>query len=353
MRSWGFVTAIFVLALAPEVLSGADCRPSDSYSSGGSGCSGSIPQAPGTCTLTQTRTYSISWPDGHSQSIGASLTGRKSEEIWCCFLGSSTIVAYPNWSSPSSSTSGLWVLTGSDIQIDWQNKDCVWPCEDQLDAVAKTGDSHSWSTQHTCPSGCQDDSECGEDEWCQNGECGPIGGSPILVSLENNSFVLTGFADGVYFDFDADGILEKTGWTTSGSDDAFLTLDRNENGTIDDGTELFGNFSPQPPSMEPNGFVALASFDNAAYGGNEDGRISLEDAVFSSLQLWIDENHNGISEAHELFPITDSWINVINLDYRVSPRRDGHGNQFRYISEVYGDHDNGKGWAIDVIFALE
>ncbi|HSR69423.1 MAG TPA: hypothetical protein VLU25_15915, partial [Acidobacteriota bacterium] len=175
--------------------------------------------------------------------------------------------------------------------------------------------------------------------------------TPIIISVRGNQLWLTDLEHGVRFDLDADGFDEALSWTQQGVDDAFLVLDRNGNGQVDEGTELFGTFTPQPPSTNPNGFLALAVFDLADNGGNRDGRISAEDAIFESLQLWVDWNHNGFSEPNELRPLPATRIQAIHLDYRESRRRDQHGNGFRYYSVIdMTPHQQGprRKFAVDV-----
>ncbi len=166
--------------------------------------------------------------------------------------------------------------------------------------------------------------------------CPTCTSSPIIISLDDASIRLTSVEKGVVFDLDADGALGQTAWTEARSDEAFLALDRNENGRIDDGTELFGDNTPQPipdPS-ERNGFAALAVFDDSLNGGNEDGLIDPSDNIFSSLQLWVDSNHNGISEPDELMSLLDGGVVAFDLEYRQSRRTDRHGNEFRFRSTV-------------------
>ena len=185
--------------------------------------------------------------------------------------------------------------------------------------------------------------------------CGP---SPVLVDVLGDGFQMTDAANGVDFDIDgnSDHVKEHLSWTQASSDDAWLVRDRNGNGVIDSGREMFGNYTAQsqPPPGGRNGFLALGEYDKPAKGGNGDGVISSADSVFANLRLWQDTNHNGISEPSELHSLSELGLKTIELDYKESKRTDQFGNQFRFRAKVKDTHDAQLGrWAWDVFFVAQ
>jgi hypothetical protein len=157
-------------------------------------------------------------------------------------------------------------------------------------------------------------------------------GTPIVIDAGRNGIRLTGAADGVAFDLDADGQREQLAWTAADSDDVWLALDRDGNGTIDNGAELFGDATPQPPGDTRNGYRALAVLDD-----DRNDEINAADAVWSLLRLWRDANHDGVSQPWELSALDTSGIRTLSLSVKTDNRRDRYGNRFRWRAPVDGD----------------
>jgi hypothetical protein len=155
----------------------------------------------------------------------------------------------------------------------------------------------------------------------------------------------TSLRDGVKFDLNGDGKPLYLSWTDPNYHNAWLALDRNHNGKIDSAQELFGYLTePQIPSRDSkrNGWLALAVYDEPSNGGNGDGVIDAKDAIYSELLLWIDSNHDGISQPSELHHLAEMNVTSIPLTYTHRSYKDDDGNNFRFGNFVFMDTpDNG------------
>ena len=155
--------------------------------------------------------------------------------------------------------------------------------------------------------------------------------TPLLIDLGTGGYALTSVVDGVRFDIRADGQPRRVAWTFPDAPVAFLALDRNQNGVVDDGAELFGSSTPlRSGARAMNGFQALAELD-----GNSDGFIDRRDASWTSLLLWLDRDHDGVSIPTELQRLSDTDLEWLDTAYRLVNRRDRWGNVFRYMAQ-YG-----------------
>ncbi|HEY9070968.1 MAG TPA: hypothetical protein VIV61_11990 [Candidatus Ozemobacteraceae bacterium] len=126
---------------------------------------------------------------------------------------------------------------------------------------------------------------------------------PLVLDLEGDGLDLAKAGEAAVFDVNADGTLDRTGWVRG--DDALLVYDRNGNGRIDDGSELFGD-----QNGAAHGFAELANYDE-----NRDNRIDRNDSVFKALQLYRDLNGNGKIDDGELSKLSDHGIVSLNLRF--------------------------------------
>lgn len=138
-------------------------------------------------------------------------------------------------------------------------------------------------------------------------------GDPLVLDLDSDGVELTALAgSSVHFDYDGDGLAERTGWVSP--DDGILVLDRNGNGAVDGGAELFG-------SATQDGFAVLETFDS-----NGDGKIDALDAAFGQMRIWRDLDQDGVVDAGEMQTLTEAGIASISLARNDLPGTNaGHG----------------------------
>lgn len=174
-------------------------------------------------------------------------------------------------------------------------------CDDYFDDAEKNDDSSSLENNESIK-----DSFDNARNWTPP----PRRSDPLVLDLDGDGVEMQSTEVPVMFDHNGDGVKVGSSWISS--DDGFLVIDRNNNGVIDDGLEMFGD-STLLSTGEPasNGFEALKELDT-----NGDGLISEEDQQFSDLKVWKDLNYDGVSEESELFSLSEVGVTSISVEYQ-------------------------------------
>jgi hypothetical protein len=160
---------------------------------------------------------------------------------------------------------------------------------------------------------------------CNGGTWNP---DPLVLDLDGNGIETSGLSDMVWFDLDGNGARDQITWTNADTLEGFLWLNLSEKNRVDNGRELFGIGTILPDGTSAgNGFQALATYDAKAQGGNGDGVVDPDDAVWTQLRVWVDSNHNGICEPTETSPLARFGIEGISLNYVRTTTVDGSGNR--------------------------
>ena len=189
---------------------------------------------------------------------------------------------------------------------------------------------------------------------------------PLILDLNGNGKIdLTSTSNGVHFDHDANDISFKSSWVDK--EDGLLVYDRNNNGIIDNGTELFGNFTriasantnsssyeniddanknnnnlqTNNTTLAKHGYEALANLDS-----NNDGVIDINDKDFNKLRIWQDINKDGVSQTNELKTLDELNIKSLNLNYN-EVNQDLRDNNTLTLKGSY-TKTNGTAQAMDI-----
>ena len=171
--------------------------------------------------------------------------------------------------------------------------------------------------------------------------------SPLVLDLDSDGYELSALQDSnVRFDLDADGFAEHTGWVQP--DDALLVLDRNANGKIDNGAELFGDHTPtaDQPGTAPDGFSALTILDS-----NQDAILDHQDESFDALRLWRDINQDGRSSPQELTSLAEA--NIASLRLEPTSATETIAGHRVLLESTFTDTQGGEHAIGDILFEVD
>ena len=292
----------------------------------------------------QARTFDIG--TGHFAYViaekadgSAEIAGMFSQRAWCMMVPDDDD-AYNNcakFRSPSYDTCEKRCNTGN-AQV---QQECINSCEHF--SYSSSAGSMFNSCKNISPwAECREECTGGQLKYDEN--CTYAVGvsvfrdaSPLILDLKGDGYKFTTVKDGVEFDLDGNGEVDRTAWTDYQSefDDAFLVYDKNENGQVDSGKELFGD-----QSGAATGFDELAKYDT-----NGDGVITKEDEIFPKLQLWCDMNKNGKVDydedgnTEEMKSLDDMKITEISTSYAMNL-----GDNNKIATDEYGNKVGFVGW---------
>ena len=160
---------------------------------------------------------------------------------------------------------------------------------------------------------------------------------PLTLDLDGDGIetLASNGHDGALFDHDKNGIRTATGWV--GKDDGLLVYDRNGDGVVNNGSELFGDNTPlKNGERATNGYQALADLDD-----NGDGKVDAADSAFAHLRVWRDLNQDGISQEGELLTLNEAKVKALNLANKNTDRDLGNGNSLAEEG-TYTDSDGNE-----------
>ena len=155
---------------------------------------------------------------------------------------------------------------------------------------------------------------------------------PLVLDLDGDGIETVSHKayKGALFDHDGDGIRTASGWVAS--DDGLLVVDRNGDGIINDGKELFGDsYVLKDGTHAVHGYAALAEYDS-----NSDGMVDAKDAELDKLRVWRDLNQDGVSQKEELFTLEEVGVQSLNVAYQDSNRNLGDGNRLAQEGSYIG-----------------